>query len=177
MAPLLGLVALAASYAVIVIAAPQSSDLSTQSSSPTTIVNQTTCDGNTFTYQQLAGYGFVASNATDKFGDTLGGYGSAIALDKSAWKQTGTGKYSGILYAIPDRGWYDTPNVQGQANTEMLRRTSGTQKAPSITRIASTNSPSPSPFNHKLPSPIPPVQICSSPTWTPLSSLALMERL
>lgn len=71
-----------------------------------TITNQTTCDNEQYTYQQLAGYGFVPSNAVDKYGDTLGGYGSAIAIDRSSWKKLHNGSYTGLLWAIPDRGWY-----------------------------------------------------------------------
>jgi len=97
------LFALAASCAVLISASPVSPDLPSRADP---VVNQTKCDGRTFTYQQLAGYGFVASDARDKFGDTLGGYGSAIALDKKAWKRTGDGKYAGVLYALPDRGCY-----------------------------------------------------------------------
>ncbi|MCJ1482125.1 hypothetical protein MMC06_002287 [Schaereria dolodes] len=52
------------------------------------IVNKTTCNGETNTYQQLAGYGFIPSNALDKFGDTIGGIGNSIALDKTAWTKT-----------------------------------------------------------------------------------------
>ena len=100
------LLAAAASIPALALATPQPLDLSSRASSATPVVNQTTCDGKTFTYQQLAGYGFVASDARDKFGDTLGGYGSAIALDRQAWKKTGDGTYTGLLYAIPDRGWY-----------------------------------------------------------------------
>ena len=161
MAPLRTFFALAASYAAFTSAAPQSPDLSAQSSTPTTVVNQTTCDGKTFTYQQLAGYGFVASNATDKFGDTLGGYGSAIALDKSAWKKTGSGTYSGVLYAIPDRGWYVTGTPLPKRTMDLLTIVLGTRKAPSTTRIVFTNSALPSLFNRKLRSPIPPAQIYS----------------
>ena len=71
-----------------------------------TITNQTTCNNEQYTYQQLAGYGFVPSNAVDKYGDTLGGYGSAIAIDRSSWKKTDNGSYTGLLWAVPDRGWY-----------------------------------------------------------------------
>lgn len=106
MPPLRTLFALAASYTTLALATPWASDIFSRSSTRNTVVNQTTCDGKTYTYQQLAGYGFVASNARDKFGDTLGGYGSAIALDRKAWKKAGDGKYIGSLYAIPDRGWY-----------------------------------------------------------------------
>ena len=71
-----------------------------------TITNQTTCDNEQYTYQQLAGYGFVPSNAVDKYGDTLGGYGSAIAIDRKSWKRSKNGSYTGVLWAVPDRGWY-----------------------------------------------------------------------
>lgn len=70
------------------------------------VVNQTTCGDNRYQYNGLAGYGYVPSNATDKYGDTLGGYGSSIAIDQSSWKKTDNGSYSGIVYALPDRGWY-----------------------------------------------------------------------
>jgi len=43
-------------------------------------VNQTTCNGKTYTYEELAGYGFVPGDARDEFGDTLGGYGYGCAL-------------------------------------------------------------------------------------------------
>lgn len=66
-------------------------------------VNTTTCHGKTYAYQELAGYGSIASNARDRLGDTIGGIGSAIAIDKHSWKKDGD-SYSGILYALPDRG-------------------------------------------------------------------------
>ncbi|KAL9102168.1 MAG: hypothetical protein Q9163_002642 [Psora crenata] len=77
-----------------------------------TVVNQTKCNGKQFTYEQLAGYGFVPSDARDKYGDTLGGYGSSIALDRRSWLKTEDGSYTGVLWAIPDRGW----NTQGTLN-------------------------------------------------------------
>lgn len=70
-----------------------------------TVVNQTTCNGKTYTYQELAGYGFVPGNARDEFGDTLGGIGSAIALDRTQWRKLGNGSYTGVLWGLPDRGW------------------------------------------------------------------------
>lgn len=69
------------------------------------VVNETDCDGRHYSYQQLAGYGFVPSDARDKFGDTLGGFGSAIAIDRNSWKKK-KNVYTGILWALPDRGWY-----------------------------------------------------------------------
>src|SRR4051812_25752596 len=71
--------------------------------------SQTTCNGQTYTYEELAGFGFLASDSRDKFGDTIGGIGSSIALDKKSWKKVdGYGKteaYEGIIYGLPDRGW------------------------------------------------------------------------
>jgi hypothetical protein len=74
-------------------------------------VNQTTCNGNTYIYQELAGWGLLPSNARDKYGDTIGGIGSAIALEKKSWKRTrgGNEAYEGVIYGLPDRGW----NTQG----------------------------------------------------------------
>lgn len=40
-------------------------------------VNSTTCNGKSYSYNELAGYGVIPGNATDKFGDTIGGIGSA----------------------------------------------------------------------------------------------------
>ena len=68
-------------------------------------VNETTCNGKTYTYQQLAGYGFIPSNARDEYGETIGGIGSSVALNKTAWKKLNNGSYTGILWALPDRGW------------------------------------------------------------------------
>lgn len=79
-------------------------------------VNVTTCNGKKYIYEELAGYGKLASNARDKFGDTIGGIGSAIALDKGTLKKSRDkkGTYSGIIYGLPDRGW----NTQGTQNTQ-----------------------------------------------------------
>ncbi|KAI1268127.1 esterase-like activity of phytase-domain-containing protein [Xylariaceae sp. FL1019] len=77
-------------------------------------VNSTTCNGANYVYQELAGYGRLAGNSTDKFGDTLGGIGSSIHLDQTTWKKHCNGSYSGLLWAIPDRGW----NTEGTLNFE-----------------------------------------------------------
>lgn len=74
-------------------------------------VSSTTCNGKTYVYEELAGYGFVPSNATDKFGDTIGGHGSAIAIDGASWVKIGN-SYTGLLYTLPDRGW----NTEGTLN-------------------------------------------------------------
>ena len=71
----------------------------------TTPVNKITCGGRNYTYESLAGYGLIASNARDKYGDTIGGIGSAIVIDRQSWNKTAEGQYTGILWALPDRGW------------------------------------------------------------------------
>ena len=111
MAFLRSLTAFLVSSTLFASATPRFSDLRQRARASTTplaasqnVTNQTTCDGRQYTYQELAGYGFVPSNAVDKYGDTLGGYGSAIAIDRSSWKLK-DGIYTGVLWAVPDRGW------------------------------------------------------------------------
>lgn len=79
-------------------------------------VNETNCNGKKFIYEELAGWGTLPSDARDRFGDTIGGIGSAIALDKKSWrKKSGKSEgYEGILWGLPDRGW----NTQGTQNTQ-----------------------------------------------------------
>ncbi|KAL0258559.1 hypothetical protein SLS55_006056 [Diplodia seriata] len=88
----------------------------TPSNATTAAVNTTICAGNTYTYRALAGYGFVPGTARDKHGDTLGGLGSSIAIEHGSWKlqptDNGTALYTGILWALPDRGW----NTNGTLN-------------------------------------------------------------
>ncbi|KAK5123335.1 hypothetical protein LTR85_002766 [Meristemomyces frigidus] len=74
-------------------------------------VNTTTCNGETYIYEELAGYGYIPSDARDTTGDTIGGIGSSIAIDRRSWVRAGKG-YKGILYALPDRGW----NTEGTLN-------------------------------------------------------------
>lgn len=93
---LLSRIAALAALSGIVAAAPSSK------SHKSSAVNTTTCGGQTYVYQELAGYGFVPGNARDKFGDTLGGIGSSIAIDKNTWKKKGQ-SYSGILWALPGK--------------------------------------------------------------------------
>ena len=82
----------------------------------TPYVNRTTCNGKTYTYERLAGWGLLASDVRDKYGDTIGGIGSAIALEKSSWKKQKGNKeaYEAVLYGLPDRGW----NTNGTQNTQ-----------------------------------------------------------
>ena len=112
------LLALLTSSALLASATPPYSDLRRRAvAANQTVTNQTTCDQEQYTYQQLAGYGFVPSNARDKYGDTLGGYGSGIAIDRTSWVKTPNGSYTGLLWAVPDRGWY----VADRADSRYVR--------------------------------------------------------
>lgn len=73
-------------------------------------VNTTTCNGQTYSYLGLAGYGYTPSNSRDKFGDTAGGIGSSAAIE--SWTLLENGSYTGILHVLPDRGW----NTEGTLN-------------------------------------------------------------
>lgn len=86
------------------IAAVAASSSGTNSSS--SVINKTTCGGTTYAYTGLEGYGYIASNARDKYGDTLAGVGSSATLEKGSWRKNSNGSYSGIFYLLPDRGWY-----------------------------------------------------------------------
>jgi hypothetical protein len=59
--------------------------------------------------QGLVGVGRVASDARDQYGDTLGGFGSSMAMQPGTWRKNKDGGYSGTLFMVPDRGW----NTQG----------------------------------------------------------------
>ncbi|KAJ6140266.1 hypothetical protein N7471_006752 [Penicillium samsonianum] len=75
-------------------------------------ISQTTCSSQRYNYYGLAAYGLVPSNATDRYGDTLGGFGSAVTFYQSAWNKGQDGSYDGIIWAMPDRGW----NTNGTLN-------------------------------------------------------------
>ncbi len=68
-----------------------------------------TFQGQTFVNKGLVGVARVPSNAVDQFGDTLGGFGSGMAMDLGSWHKNRDGSYGGTLYMLPDRGW----NTQG----------------------------------------------------------------
>ncbi len=102
MARLLQAAALLAATAVPVLGSSAGSSFARDAAAA---VNTTTCNGKTYLYEELSGYGFVPSDARDKFGDTLGGYGSAIWLNQTAWTKQSNGSYTGTLWTLPDRGW------------------------------------------------------------------------
>ncbi|EDU51179.1 Phytase-like domain containing protein [Pyrenophora tritici-repentis] len=87
--------------------------INTQTTTIPTADNITTCNNQVYKYDTLAGYGKLPSNTRDKYGDTIGGIGSAIALEPKSWKLAGD-SYTGVVYGLPDRGW----NTQGTQNTQ-----------------------------------------------------------
>lgn len=99
-------------------------------------VNTTTCNGETYVYQALAGYGFTPSDSRDKFGDTAGGIGSSAAIDQSSWKVDSNGVYTGILWALPDRGW----NTEGTLNFQPRVHKFAVTFSPNYTSTASAQS-------------------------------------
>ena len=63
------------------------------------------------TSAHLVGVARIPSNARDHYGETLGGFGSGLALVPGIWRLQG-GRFLGQLAAIPDRGW----NTEGTAD-------------------------------------------------------------
>ena len=66
-------------------------------------------EGQTFVNKGLVGVARVPSNAVDQFGETLGGFGSGMAMDLDSWHKNRDGSFGGTLFMLPDRGW----NTQG----------------------------------------------------------------
>lgn len=95
-----------ASLAALATAHPQ---LNPRDGSNPPPVSSTSCNGKKYIYESLAGYGFIAASARDKYGDTMS-IGSSIAI--SDWRQHRSGKYTGTFYGLPDRGW----NTKGTLN-------------------------------------------------------------
>ncbi|KAK7203944.1 3-phytase [Myxozyma melibiosi] len=85
--------------------------------STSSYVNQTTCDSLEYTYDSMVAWGFLAGNAVDNYGDTIG-FGSSITLERPSVKVTtladGSKNYSATVYNLPDRGW----NTMGTTNFE-----------------------------------------------------------
>ncbi|KAK4128068.1 hypothetical protein N657DRAFT_685678 [Parathielavia appendiculata] len=64
-------------------------------------VASVSCNGKTYTYEGLAGFGSLKSDARDQYGDTIS-IGSSMRIKD--WKKAGN-RYKGTLYGLPDRGW------------------------------------------------------------------------
>ncbi|RMY49124.1 hypothetical protein D0863_15223, partial [Hortaea werneckii] len=85
------------------------------------VSNSSTCSGITYINRGLVAYGTVAADARDKFGDTLGGFGSAAAPDVSSFTLTQNGTIKGTLFATPDRGWNTEGSIDYQARVHQFQ--------------------------------------------------------
>ncbi|TFK84975.1 hypothetical protein K466DRAFT_495616 [Polyporus arcularius HHB13444] len=65
--------------------------------------------GKTYINKGLVAFGLIPSNFTESTGDTLGGIGSAIALNRGSFSQSSGGTFKGTFVTQPDRGF----NVDG----------------------------------------------------------------
>ncbi len=81
-------------------------------STATADAQQVPFEGGTFVNQGLVGVARVPSNAVDRFGDTLGGFGLGMTVAPGSWKEQRPGVYCGTFLMLPDRGW----NTQGTVN-------------------------------------------------------------
>jgi hypothetical protein len=79
--------------------------------------------GSTFTNQGLVGVARVPSNAKDQYGETLGGWGSAMAFLPGTWVKHKNGTYNGELIGVPDRGWNTEGTLDFQGRTQHFRIT------------------------------------------------------
>jgi hypothetical protein len=85
-------------------------------------VNTTVCNGKTFVYEELAGYGYLASDFQDRYGDSVS-LGSSIALDRKTWTQKGD-VYEGVMYSVPGKclflpGYrFRDPEIEGLGKIE-----------------------------------------------------------
>ncbi|CUA76575.1 hypothetical protein RSOLAG22IIIB_06358 [Rhizoctonia solani] len=71
--------------------------------------------GKTFVNQGLVGFGYIPASARDSYGETLGGLGSAIALQKGTFKAGPNGTFTGRLITQPDRGYNVETTIDWQA--------------------------------------------------------------
>ena len=120
-----------------------------------------TCNGKTYTYERLAGYGEIPGNSRDHFGDTIGGIGSAIAIPRASWLKLPNGQYTGSLWATPDRGW----NTEGTINYQ--NRLHQFQVTLTPNNSATVANPSPANINFKYLNTI----LFNDPTFTPTTGL------
>ncbi|KAJ1300752.1 hypothetical protein OPQ81_002396 [Rhizoctonia solani] len=71
--------------------------------------------GKTFVNQGLVAFGYIPASARDSYGETLGGLGSAIALQKGTFKAGPNGTFTGRLISQPDRGYNVETTIDWQA--------------------------------------------------------------
>ena len=78
------------------------------------VSHQSTCQGSTYINRGLVAFGTVASNTREEYGDTLGGFGSAIAADPLSFCAAANGSVSGTLFTASDCGWNTEGSIDYQ---------------------------------------------------------------
>ncbi len=79
------------------------------------------CNGNEYLNRGLVGYGVVRPELTEKFGDTLGGFGGIIFEN---WNKVQNGSsYEGTMWALPGRGYSQVGSVNYEARLHKFRVT------------------------------------------------------
>ncbi|PVF97559.1 hypothetical protein CPB86DRAFT_419569 [Serendipita vermifera] len=64
-----------------------------------------TINGKTFINKGLVAFGLLPADAKDSYGETLGGFGSAIAIKRGTFRANRDGTFTGKVLAQPDRGF------------------------------------------------------------------------
>ncbi|KAK0649984.1 esterase-like activity of phytase-domain-containing protein [Cercophora newfieldiana] len=93
----------------LLIASLASTASATPTKPPSKPAASISCNGKSYTYDGLAGYGSLKSDARDQYGDTIS-IGSSMVV--SGWKKVGK-RYRGTMYGLPDRGF----NTMGTTGT------------------------------------------------------------
>lgn len=109
------------------------------SSGGSSAINTTTCNAKTYVYEELAGYGYLPSNARDNHGDTLGGIGSSLAFEKDSWKKLKNGSYTGTAWALPDRGWNTEGTLNYQNRVHKMKVTLNPQEGATVAKPSGPN--------------------------------------
>ncbi|CDO75851.1 hypothetical protein BN946_scf184833.g2 [Trametes cinnabarina] len=68
----------------------------------------------------LVAFGLIPSNFTESTGDTLGGFGSAIALKRDSFTKNADGTFKGTIVAQPDRGFNIDGTIDYQARQHQI---------------------------------------------------------
>ncbi|CAG7852304.1 Uncharacterized secreted protein ARB_04696 Flags: Precursor [Serendipita indica DSM 11827] len=74
----------------------------------------------TFVNKGLVAFGFIPSDAKDKYGETLGGFGSAMALQRGTFRAKPDGTFEGKMIVLPDRGYNVEAPIDWQTRLHYL---------------------------------------------------------
>ncbi|KAG9052526.1 hypothetical protein FS842_009723 [Serendipita sp. 407] len=83
----------------------QSPDLARRGSPDPSLSTSITVGGHTFVNKGLVAFGLIPTEAKDSYGETLGGFGSSIAIQRGTFKARNDGTFTGKFVVLPDRGY------------------------------------------------------------------------